>query len=205
MKKYPLDQALINNYSTWLVSDGVGIDDIIALPDVDLAVCKLTGFRSAMVPNYPLFKDPSRPMDQGTSLCKLGFPFHNIVPTFDEQSGMFHLPSGSLPAPVFPIEGIFTRKISIQSATHHPLTFIETSSPGLRGQSGGPTVDIHGAIWAIQSRTQHYPLGFGNADSKSKDSEHLRHQYLNVGWGIHVETILSVLRERNINFQLSPH
>jgi hypothetical protein len=38
--------------------------------------------------------------------------------------------------------------------------FVEMSSPGLRGQSGGPRFDVNGMVWGLQSRTQHLALGF---------------------------------------------
>jgi hypothetical protein len=79
--------------------------------------------------------------------------------------------------------------------------FIETSSPGLRGQSGGPTFDINGTIWAIQSQTHHMKLGFGDNQKQSKELEHLKYQYLNVGWGTHALTITSFLTENKISFQ----
>lgn len=108
-------------------------------------------------------------MEQGTSLCKLGFPFHSNEPTFDEQKG-FVLPPGSFPIPIFPIDGIYTRTVNIESngAKPYPLMFIETSTPGLRGQSGGPIFDVNGAIWAIQSQTHHLKLGFGDNQNTLK-------------------------------------
>jgi hypothetical protein len=41
-----------------------------------------------------------------------------------------------------------------------PLKWIETSSPGLKGQSGGPLLDERGTIWGVQSNTFSYNLGF---------------------------------------------
>lgn len=46
--------------------------------------------------------------------------------------------------------------------------FIETSTPRLRGQSGGPIFDVNGAIWAIQSQTHHLKLGFGDNQNTLK-------------------------------------
>ncbi len=36
-------------------------------------------------------------------MCKLGFPFHQIVPTYDENADAFHF---TTPIPRFPIDGI---------------------------------------------------------------------------------------------------
>lgn len=85
-----------------------------------------------------------------------------------------------------------------------PLKYLETSSPGLKGQSGGPTFDVHGNIWAIQSSTNSFPLNFeANKLMNQKQAEHIQNQYLNVGLGIHSETIIGFLREMNVTFNLS--
>ena len=59
-------------------------------------------------------------------------------------------------SPTFPIDGIITRLI-IQ---HNRLGGIEMSTPGLRGQSGGPLFDANGIIYGMQSSTRHLHLGF---------------------------------------------
>jgi len=195
----------VTNYSIWLGRDGLSIGTLFVLPEIDLAVGQLKNFDKATVKIYPHFKDPLKPMEQGTSLCKLGFSFHSIKPTYDGAKG-FILPPGSVPIPFFPMEGIFTRKVEMKvpTASMHPLYFIETSSPGLRGQSGGPTFDVHGTVWAIQSQTRHLKLHFG-VDKTDKDADLLKHQYLNVGWGIHSETLTSFFKEHSIQFQLSEY
>lgn len=200
-----IDGQAIENYSVWLGWDGVNIAQMHTLPEVDLAVGRLQNFDKAKVSLYPQFKDPTQPMEQGSSLCKLGFPFHTIKPVYEE--GRFVLPPGSLPLPIFPIEGIYTRmvKVKTEGATPFPYMYIETSSPGIMGQSGGPTFDVHGAIWAIQSQTHHLKLGFGDSKKGTKESEYLQHQYLNVGWGIHAETLTGFLKQHNIAYHTSPY
>lgn len=201
-------KELITHIHTWWGGAGGELVDVKFLPEVDLAIGRLTDFDGAQMKVYPQFKDSSKTMDQGTSLCKMGFPFHPITPGFDTATNSFILPAGAVPAPFFPLEGIFTRVIPMPSAAPppYPLMYLETSSPGLRGQSGGPTFDLHGAVWAIQSATQHMPLGFGeDQPGNSKKNEHLKNQYLHVGLGIHSQTIIGFLGQHNISFQLSPH
>ncbi|HXB45237.1 MAG TPA: hypothetical protein VNV85_14325 [Puia sp.] len=207
LNQLKIQPHMIVNFSILTGWEGVGIAEVHCIPAIDLAVGRLINFDKKYVRKYPIFKDPSKPMEQGASLCKLGFPFHIIKPIFEKDKG-FVLPAGSFPPPIFPIEGIYTRTVNIQTdaATTFPLMYIETSSPGLRGQSGGPTVDIQGTIWAIQSQTQHFKLGFGGNDKgSSKEIEHLQNQYLNVGWGIHAQTIISLLREKSVYFSLSTY
>ena len=77
----------------------------------------------------------------------------------------------------------------------YPLRYLETSSPGLRGQSGGPTFDEKGAIWALQAQTVTYPLDLEAPKAALRVREHIEHQFLNVGRGIHAETIIGLLEE----------
>ena len=195
----------ITNFSVWPGWDGIELGPTFSLPEIDLAVGQLKNFDKTKIKRYPQFKDPNKPMDTGTSLCKLGFPFHTITPTFDPKIG-FILPPGSLPIPLFPLEGIYTRTVEVQTTTPQsfPYRYIETSSPGLRGQSGGPTFDIHGTIWAIQSQTQHLKLGF-ETNGTGKEIEHLKNQYLNVGWGVHSQTLTGFFNSKGISFQSSSY
>jgi hypothetical protein len=107
--------------------------------------------------------------------------------------------------PRFPIDGIFTRIINVVPGGAPPLPFplqwIETSIPGLRGQSGGPIFDVHGNIWAIQTSTEHLPLGF---DPPVPDNPARReHQFLNVGRGVSAVTIIGLLNELGIAYEMS--
>ena len=156
--------------------------------------------------HVPTIKNPAVNFEPGTSLCRLGFPFHAIVPRFDERDGRFVLPEGSTPIPLFPVEGILTRLGTILPPAEKPLPYplmqIETSSPGLRGQSGGPIVDIAGRIWGIQSVTRHLPLGF-DPEVADRNGSAREHQFLNVGVGIHAATIVGMLNEMGVRFALS--
>lgn len=84
----------------------------------------------------------------------------------------------------------------------YEIKFLETSSPGLRGQSGGPIFDSKGTIWAVQSQTMHLQLGFSPKIQKN-GHEVEENQFLNVGLGIHPELIVAFLRDNNIKFDIS--
>ncbi|AYL93951.1 trypsin-like peptidase domain-containing protein [Mucilaginibacter celer] len=205
LNQIKLQPDMITNSSSWFGFDNVILAPVIhGIQNVDLAVGQLLNFNPKSVPTYPKFKNPQQQMQPGSSLCKLGFPFHAIEPSFDEATNSFSLPPGSVPVPFFPLEGIYTRQVVIPSnGNQYPLKFVETSSPGLKGQSGGPTFDTDGNIWAIQSQTRHYRLEFGNQNIKTKESEYLANQYLHAGWGVHAETIIGLLNEKNIKYNLS--
>ncbi|OGW42716.1 MAG: hypothetical protein A2X57_01005 [Nitrospirae bacterium GWD2_57_8] len=196
----------ITNHSFWWGIDGAQLKDIKPLPDGDLVIGRLEPFDPKRISSYPILKDPTTNLNNGTSLCKLGFPFHEIKATFDPVKNAFALAPGSLPLPLFPIDGIFTRQVFAGKSKDgkYDIKFIETSSPGLRGQSGGPIYDTKGTIWALQSRTSHFPLGF-SPTIKKKGIDVEENQFLNVGWGVHIELIVSFLREHGVKFSISTY
>lgn len=193
-------QGTISDHSVWWGRDGASLQKTIVMASCDLALCHLQPFDPDTVAHYPIFKTPDNDYTPGTSLCKLGFPFHKITPTFDDKAGAFVLPPGAVPLPLFPIEGIFTRIVLMPAPGNNSEEqgkFIETSSPGLLGQSGGPIIDTSGKIWAIQSHTRHYSLDF-NPLSPSQDQGYKQHQFLHAGIGIHNEPILQLLKQQQI-------
>jgi hypothetical protein len=193
--------------SAWWGRDGVRLVSARGIEVIDLAVGKLDPFDPAWVQAYPFIKDPAKDFDQGVSLCKLGYPFHRIEPVWDQTVGSFRLPPGALPLPRFPIEGIFTRNVDVvvRNAPQppFPLRWVETSSPGLKGQSGGPTFDHNGWIWAIQARVLSIPLGF-DGEIEIKKVKHKVPQFLNVGLGVHPTTIIGLLDQMKVKYDVSP-
>jgi len=206
LRQIQVNKRWITNHSFWWGKDGVQIDSFNVFPEADIAVGRLQPFDKAMVSTYPVFKDPSKGMDPGTSLCKLGYPFHKLEASFDETKNEFKLAQGVLPLPRFPLEGIYTRNIVIGKTRdgRYEIKLLETSSPGLRGQSGGPIFDTKGTVWAIQSRTGHYQLGF-SPKIKRNGKETEENQFLNVGQGVHPDVIVPFLRENGISFKLSEY
>jgi hypothetical protein len=184
--------------------------DIRSFPLMDLAVGQLTPFDASMIHGYPKIKNPTVDFDNGTSLCRLGFPFSEVQPTFDEGKETFNL---SAPLPMFPNEGILTRIINIklrEEAAGIPppkfdfdLAYIETSSPGLKGQSGGPIFDAEGRIWGIQTQTRHYPLGFNYQIKDGGTMRDTAHSFMHVGWGVHAATLIGFLKDNNVEHEVS--
>lgn len=206
LRKVVPNPRWITNISFWWSWKGVTIKDVKRLPEGDIVVGRLEPFEKAMVNAYPIIKDPSKGLTPGTSLCKLGYPFHQITASFDEEKNEFKLAPEVLPLPRFPIEGIFTRNVvgGHSKDGKYEIKFLETSSPGLRGQSGGPIFDTNGTVWAIQIRTAHLPLGF-SPKAKKNDREVEEHQFLNVGLGAHPELIVAFLADNGITFKLSDY
>ncbi len=195
----------ITNHSFWWGRDGVQLKDIKPLPDGDLVIGRLDPFDPQTMMAYPVFKDP-KSLNVGTSLCKLGYPFHKIGATFSEKNNAFELAPDALPLPRFPIEGIYTRNVFAGKSKDgkYEIKFLETSSPGLRGQSGGSVFDTNGTVWALQSRTSHFPLGF-SPKVKKNGKEVEENQFLNVGWAVHPELIVAFLKDNGVKFSLSDY
>jgi S1-C subfamily serine protease len=192
----PPPKDAIRDFAFWWGDDQWQFSEAHAVDQADLALCKLENFTG--ISTYPTFKDPSKGVDPGTSLCRLGFPFTDVTVTHNGTA--FSVDASK--AVFFPNEGMFTRTITF--STNPLVAHIETSSPGLRGQSGGPIFDRKGIIWGIQSVTGHLALGFSPAVPNGKVGE-VEHQFLNVGRGAHPETMANLLQGQGIAFSLSSY
>lgn len=194
-------KELTTDFSQWFGIDGIRINgDIHIDAAIDLAAFQFSDAPDEFGKPYPFLRDDDfRP---GVSVMRYGYPFHAVTVGFNEQTRNFDISAG-LPIPVFPIEGMTTRRADIDPIhDSYPRSFLETSSPGLKGQSGGPIVDKEGRIWAIQSRTMHLPLGF-NPKLEKDGREYEEHQFLNVGWGADAATIKGFLDHHGISYQVS--
>ncbi len=198
ISKLPRNPKWITNVSYWWGADGVRADNFDCDDLADLALSKLDPFDPAQVAGFPVFRDPANKLAPGTSLCRLGFPFHEIAATYDEAADVFRLPDGTLPVPRFPMDGIYTRGVNfLDKASGRRVEYVETSTPGLRGQSGGPIFDVEGRICGLQSRTNYLALGFSPI-VKRDGKEVQEHQFLNVGLGPQVKEILAFLQARRV-------
>ncbi|GAI45807.1 unnamed protein product, partial [marine sediment metagenome] len=86
--------------------DDAKVDSFEVFPEADIAIGKLSNIDLSAIDTYPTIIAPNK-LRPGTNLCKLGFPFHEVKATFDEKSSGFKLEPGTLPIPIFPIDGIF--------------------------------------------------------------------------------------------------
>jgi hypothetical protein len=175
-----------------------------AHPTLDLAILEFKGFNKIFYTSHANFLKDSSTIKQGKSLCRLGFPFpefnnfkHNNVTDDIEWTN-----TGNPNSPSFPIDGIVTRFIG--DANVNGLAGIEMSTPGLRGQSGGPLFDANGTVYGMQFATNHLHLGF---DIKDKDvfndgkmSKVSNFPFLHVGLCVHVDRIKEFLKEHHISF-----
>lgn len=200
LEKLEDDPDWITHHSHWFGALGSQAAMHI-FPELDLAVGKL----QTTPPPFeaPVLRDPAT-IKPGTSLCRFGYPFVPIACTFDESRSHFDLnaPGG---LPFFPNEGIYTRD-QIGGRTKDgkfELAFLETSCPGLPGQSGGPLVDKEGRLCGIQSSTASLPLGFLPKVNDGKGKEVEVPQFLNVGWAVHPRVLTAVLTSLGVSFASS--
>jgi hypothetical protein len=170
-------------------------------PITDLALVKLPDISTLAVTHFPVFGNPRKPTTPGASLCRMGFAFHKIEGvTFDTSTGRFAMPPMP-PLAIFPNEGIHTRnQIVVHTPSGRRILNLETSSPGLKGQSGGPIFDRSGHIWAIQSKTLSLPLGI-SCKVKDGGREITEHQFMHVGVGPHVSHIREFMDTHNVRYQ----
>lgn len=199
------DRNWITHVSYWWGRDGVRLKDMKFLPDGDMVIGRLDPFDPARQAFYPVIKDPSS-LDIGTSLCRLGYPFSRIEATFDEATQAFEFSPGTAHPARFPVEGIYTRELSAGPSRdgRYEIKFLETSSPGIVGQSGGPIFDARSSLWGVQSRTDMYPLRPTSGNGRrGLDAE--EPQYFNVGVGIHPGLLVTFLQDNDVRFALSDY
>lgn len=174
-----------------------------AARDIDFAVGRIHPFNPSWISHYATFKDPAS-LRQGRSLCRVGYPFLPVTCSYDAATNSFGLNCDQLA--LFPNEGIYTREIIGDKSANGPyfVRFIETSSAGLRGQSGGPLIDKDGLVWGIQSRTNSYDLGFQPKLRLESGKEVEVYQFMNCGLAVHPLTIHEFLTHEKVPFTTEP-
>lgn len=171
-------------------------------PAADLAVGRLEPFDATSISAYPVLRDNARaPLMQGEGVCRYGFPFHAVKATTDGQGG-FRVAEDAFPVSSFALDGIIARFNRRALTPGSSGLFIETSTPGLRGQSGGPLLDRAGRLCGIQSHTAHLDLGFDAAYTDAEGKAVTERQFLNVGLASHVDEMRALLDAAGATYEL---
>jgi len=188
-----VEQELIRRAGAVWGENGVTLPSADLVRGADILVAKIDNPALLNVTSYPTFKRAAG-IRQGMALVRLGYPFIDVDCKFNEVANRFE--NAPTDTSLFAIEGILSRQLSFPIAgSRFPVVILETSSPGLMGQSGGPILDKDGSVCAIQSSTQHYNLGF---NLKEKSGATIP-QFLNVGRGISSATLEHIFAERSIS------
>jgi len=171
-------------------------------PQLDLAIIEFKGQAQNLYDAHATFVNDPNKIKQGRSLCRLGYPF----PEFDNFQlnavidDIEWTQQGNATSPKFPIDGIISR-FGIDNGV---LATIELTTPGLKGQSGGPLFDSDGLIYGMQFMTSHLHLGFDinsiDVISGGKKMTVTNHPFLHVGHCVHVDRIKEFLKLHNIPF-----
>ncbi|MCP9752776.1 trypsin-like peptidase domain-containing protein [Ferruginibacter sp. HRS2-29] len=175
-------------------------------PTLDLAIIKFNDYGKLHYSGHAKFLKNGEDIRQGKFLCRLGFPFPEFSNfTFNANTDDIEWTNtGVSVSPRFPLEGMVTRFLGDQQ---HGLYGIEMSTPGLRGQSGGPLFDQNGIVYGMQFSTKHLHLGFdledkeimiNNAPKKVTD-----YSFIHLGQCIHVNAIKAFLQEHQVEFHES--
>lgn len=176
--------------------------DYFTHPTLDLAVLKFKDVKTNYYTSYAKFLKDGTQLKQGRLLCRYGFPFaefNNFEYDLINDEISFN-ETGIKTSPSFPIDGIITRMV----VSDQKIIGLELSTPGLKGQSGGPLFNADGIVCGMQSQTVQYHLGFDEQKieiiSKGKKSSTLNHSFLNVGRCIHVDAIKDFLKINNVKY-----
>ena len=155
--------------------------------------------------NYAVLLKDASLIQPGRMLCRLGYPFPEFSNFgYDEQhDDIIWTKEGNAGTPQFPIEGMITRHIGDKDGR---ISGIEMSTPGLRGQSGGPLFDRSGIVYGMQSRTHHLHLGFDMKKEKlvlNGREEIINNQpFLHVGQCVHIEIIREFLDQQKVKYYI---
>ena len=178
-------------------------------PTLDLAILEFKGFNKVFYTSHARFLKDSTKIKQGMSLCRIGYPF----PEFSnfrynqEMDDIEWTNTGNPNSPSFPMDGIVTRFVA--NSPNDGISGIEMSTPGLRGQSGGPLFDTNGVVYGMQYATNHLHLGFDlhghDIISNGKRMKVSNNPFLHVGLCVHADKIKAFLQEKNIRFSEADH
>ena len=172
-------------------------------PSLDLAIIKFNDFGKILYNDCAKFQKDGASIKQGKFLCRLGFPFPEFSNfTFNSTTDDIEwTTTGVAVSPRFPIEGMVTRFLADQQ---HGMYGIEMSTPGLRGQSGGPLFDADGLVYGMQFSTKHLHLGFDIEEKEILINNHIKkvtdYSFIHLGQCIHVNAIKAFLAEHNVDF-----
>ncbi len=200
---YAPGQALeLHSRLVGCVEGGLNLD-IKMHPTLDIALLKFAGFSKILCDNFPIFAHDGSALKQGKTLCRLGFPFpeFNNFAYYPDIDQISWTNTGKEGTPRFPIEGMLTRLVADDEGK---IIAFELSTPGIRGQSGGPAFDAEGRVWGMQSLTKHLDLDFdvdvevqrGPTTRRVKDSA-----FLHVGGCIHIDALKTFMRDNGVKFE----
>ena len=187
------------------IVDQMNAFTVIECGYADLALVKFDGFNQVLCNTFPVFKDNSTDLKQGLSLCRLGYPYPEFTNfQYNAQNDDIEWANtGKAESPLFPIDGILTRQVADANGK---IVGLEISTPGLKGQSGGPLFDKDGVVCGLQSSTGSLPLGFDQVNREimveGKKKKVSNYPFLHLGLCVHVDVIKKFMDENGVKYQV---
>lgn len=157
---------------------GVSIDEVFMDSDSDLAVGRLTGFDGDWVSDYPVFCEPEE-IVLGMSVGRIGY-------TIDDGEDIAS-------ASAFMNSGIVSKDYEDSN-----VRCIVTSSPGIKGQSGGPVFDKDGAVCGLQVSTRIAGLGYHRMSEHGEAAAMVSCE----GLAVHVEAVRKFLDTAGVSYRI---
>ena len=171
-------------------------------PDFDLSIIKFNDYTNRHYTDFAIFKKDITAIKQGEFLCRLGYPFPEFTNfIYNETTDDIEwTATGNNGSPRFPIEGMVTRFLMEKNG----LYGIELSTPGLKGQSGGPLFDKQGIVCGMQFSTKHLHLGFDLVDKEifidNKSKKVTDYSFIHLGQCIDAAVIKKFLTDNQVKF-----
>lgn len=170
--------------------------------EVDAALIRFQDYTKLLCDTFPIFPSDTSSLQPGKFLCRLGFPFPEFTNfEYDKDNDqIIWTKTGRRNTPRFPIEGMLTRHL--MKGKGNTIGF-EISTPGLRGQSGGPAFDVDGKVWGMQFQTEHHDLNFDinrKVMRNGKEKPVTDIPFFHTGRCIHIDVLKSFMKENNVQF-----
>lgn len=167
---------------------------------LDIALIHIEGGVEMLTHEYPLFSETE--VEPGMMLCKLGYPFSEYTTLkYDELTDDIEFTQeGHHASPYFPLEGMVTRKIGNQKK----VIGFEMSTPGIKGQSGGPVFDEQGVVYGMQSATRSHDLDLRmkkQVMTQDGPADHASYAFLNVGIVISAKEIVQFMKDKDVSYR----
>lgn len=207
LKKAKSDWIIGVSFYLPTLNCNIDLSNVNADFQLDLAVFKIyINFNIDETTIFPKFNKSNESLP-GKSLCRLGYPFSSSTATFNDTTKSFTLISDKLALNQIPNECIITQFINDSSninveGVQRKGKGILTSSPGLRGQSGGPIFDSNSIIYGLQSFTTPMSLEINGIIQNKKDKSKISYhpQFMLLGVGTASQEICSFLDVHHIHY-----
>lgn len=185
--------------------DGYEGFEIKLHPDVDLVLVRFK-CKSVSCSSFPIFAENHDNMKQGMELCRLGFPFPEFANyEYNKENDEIRWTDvGREGSPIFPRDGMLTRMVVQKIGGEDALAGFELSTPGLKGQSGGPVIDAEARVWGMQVTTSFLPLDFHPKVEIIREGRRTIIEdegFMYVGRCIHVKLMKDFMTQHKVRFQ----